>query len=300
MGIENSTLALFEMLLWKRDVKISHYTVGVGPLDTGFIYVLLSAIVCIVCPILLTIYGGELYNHSEQKILEVDVHYAKESVLVIYDDVDALRIFSTSGNLYTADDSTDCTITSVSISEPVRQIVNTFECEITNVVALETYEYFNVKMDGFSSAYTESDYVTQLFQTSSSSFRPSMRVDISARADFAQYNGALLPARHDAAVTPAYLPSQMQSWSPTDARKNHTMRDLRFDAVKHGERWNGGSADSFQIEITYEFPDVLVSADEKLWNKIKSYFIQLLAFLIGSYQNTLIDNSLRLLCSAFC
>ena len=30
------------MLLWRRNVKISHYTVGVGPIETGLLYVVIT------------------------------------------------------------------------------------------------------------------------------------------------------------------------------------------------------------------------------------------------------------------
>ena len=53
--------------------------------------------VCIICPILLTIYGGEIYGSSDQAVLNVEAQYAKDSVLILYDTDDNLRIYSTSG-----------------------------------------------------------------------------------------------------------------------------------------------------------------------------------------------------------
>jgi len=53
--------------------------------------------VCIICPILLTIYGGEIYGSSDQAVLNVEAQYAKDSVLILYDTDDNLRLYSTSG-----------------------------------------------------------------------------------------------------------------------------------------------------------------------------------------------------------
>ena len=48
-------------------------------------------------PVLLTLYGNEFYDNAEQRLLTPTVTYAKESVLVIYDDNDDIKIYSTSG-----------------------------------------------------------------------------------------------------------------------------------------------------------------------------------------------------------
>ena len=108
---------------------------------------------------------------------------------------------------------------------------------------------------------------------------------------------ALLPVESTStSATPALLPSMGDVWSPEDAIKNHTNRELRFDQTNIVERWSSGSADNFELNgthtyyiyisyfllVIYEFPSVLVSRNEKLWNKIKSYFIQFLAFFIGT------------------
>ena len=37
-------------------------------------------------------------------------------------------------------------------------------------------------------------------------------------------------------------------WSSSSAISNHTLRDIRFDAVTMTERWNAGTADSFELE----------------------------------------------------
>ena len=49
-------------------------------------------------PVLLTLYGNEFYDNAEQRLLTPTVTYAKESVLIIYDDNDDIKIYSTSGN----------------------------------------------------------------------------------------------------------------------------------------------------------------------------------------------------------
>ena len=45
----------------------------------------------------MTIYGGEIYGSSDQAVLNVEAQYAKDSVLILYDTDDNLRIYSTSG-----------------------------------------------------------------------------------------------------------------------------------------------------------------------------------------------------------
>jgi len=45
----------------------------------------------------LTIYGGEIYGSSDQAVLNVEAQYAKDSVLILYDIDDNLRLYSTSG-----------------------------------------------------------------------------------------------------------------------------------------------------------------------------------------------------------
>ena len=35
------------------------------------------------------------------------------------------------------------------------------------------------------------------------------------------------------------------------------------------------------FEVKYEFPSVLASREEKLWTKVKAYFVQFMSFLIG-------------------
>jgi len=35
------------------------------------------------------------------------------------------------------------------------------------------------------------------------------------------------------------------------------------------------------ILVKYEFPSVLASREEKLWTKVKAYFVQFMSFLIG-------------------
>ena len=37
-------------------------------------------------------------------------------------------------------------------------------------------------------------------------------------------------------------------WSSSSAISNHTLRDIRFDAVTMTERWNAGTADNFELE----------------------------------------------------
>jgi len=86
-----------KMLIWRRNLKINHYSVGVGPIDNGILYVAITGLVCIICPILLTIYGGEIYGSSDQAVLNVEAQYAKDSVLILYDTDDNLRLYSTSG-----------------------------------------------------------------------------------------------------------------------------------------------------------------------------------------------------------
>ena len=45
----------------------------------------------------MTIYGGEIYGSSDQAVLNVEAQYAKDSVLILYDTDDNLRLYSTSG-----------------------------------------------------------------------------------------------------------------------------------------------------------------------------------------------------------
>ena len=37
-------------------------------------------------------------------------------------------------------------------------------------------------------------------------------------------------------------------WSSSSAISNHTLRDIRFDAITMTERWNAGTADNFELE----------------------------------------------------
>ena len=45
----------------------------------------------------MTIYGGEIYGSSDQAVLNVEAQYAKDSVLILYDTDDNLRLYFTSG-----------------------------------------------------------------------------------------------------------------------------------------------------------------------------------------------------------
>jgi len=286
------------MLLWRRNVKISHYSIGSGPVETGLLHVIISGLVCIVCPILLTLYGGELYGNSEQRILELDGTYAKESVLVVNDNDGNMRIFSTTGS-FGEDVDLDCSMSSSeNMDSSFQQVTQSFKCSISDVIAFELFTYFNLKMNGFTSPFTDDKYLSQLVLSSSSSFRSSSRADIISRVEFVQSNMALLPVESTStSATPALLPSMGDVWSPEDAIKNHTNRELRFDQTNIVERWSSGSADNFELNVIYEFPSVLVSRNEKLWNKIKSYFIQFLAFfivflfVIGKLNNYLFESN---------
>ena len=135
-----------------------------------------------------------------------------------------------------------------------------------------------------------------MIMTSSSSFRPSMKASLLSRVQLVQSNLALLPLeKGDLSATNPFIPSAVDFWTPEDAIKNHTSRDLRFDQVHLIERWNGGETDSFVLNgksyrnckklifilVKYEFPSVLASREEKLWTKVKAYFVQFMSFLIG-------------------
>ena len=132
--------------------------------------------------------------------------------------------------------------------------------------------------------------------TSSSSFRPSMKASLLSRVQLVQSNLALLPLdKGELSATNPFIPSAVDFWTPEDAIQNHTSRDLRFDQVHLIERWNGGETDSFVLNgkskimtnskdsflVKYEFPSVLASREEKLWTKVKAYFVQFMSFLIG-------------------
>ena len=56
-----------------------------------------SGLICLMGPVLLTLYGNEFLDNAEQRLLTPTVTYAKESILVIYDDNDEIKIYSTSG-----------------------------------------------------------------------------------------------------------------------------------------------------------------------------------------------------------
>jgi len=262
---------IIKMLLWRRNVKISHYTVGAGPIETGLLYVLLSGLVCLLGPVLLTLYGDDFYDNSELRFITPLVAYAKESVLIVHDDSDDLWIYSTRDN--DANTNLACSVKSSQLEQRVR---HSFDCSVENVVAFELYTYFNYQMSGFSQS-------TQLHQVASSSFRASMRAEIDVRAIFVQSTNQLLPLSPDSvSSSPSYVPSKVgAAWTSGEARANHTRREVRFDLMPLAERWQGGVADVFELEVTYDFPDVLVARTQKLWNKIKFYFVQLLAFLIA-------------------
>jgi len=265
------------MLIWRRNLKINHYSVGVGPIDNGILYVAITGLVCIICPILLTIYGGEIYGSSDQAVLNVEAQYAKDSVLILYDTDDNLRLYSTSGAVGPSEVQVDCSV--MSSAQKNGQIENEFDCSMSNVVAFELYNYFDLKMNGFSKS---GDYVTQMIMTSSSSFRPSMKASLLSRVQLVQSNLALLPLdKGELSATNPFVPSAVDFWTPEEAIRNHTSRDLRFDQVHLIERWNGGETDSFVLNVKYEFPSVLASREEKLWTKVKAYFVQFMSFLIA-------------------
>ena len=158
------------------------------------------------------------------------------------------------------------------------QIENEFDCSMSNVVAFELYNYFDLKMNGFSKSgifsnmrigcptrfmsrnlwkWFEGDYVTQMIMTSSSSFRPSMKASLLSRVQLVQSNLALLPLeKGELSATNPFIPSVVDFLTPEDAIRNHTNRDLRFDQV-------------------------LASREEKLWTKVKAHFVQFMSFLIG-------------------
>merc|ERR1712147_8006 len=259
-----------KMLLWRRNVKISHYTVGVGPIETGLLYVILSGLVCLLGPVLLTLYGNDFYNNAETRFLTPKVAYARESVLVISDANDDLWIYSSSNNENT---NLACSHASNQVDQRISQLMT---CSVENVVSFELYTYFAYSMSGLASP------LVQLHQIASSSFRASMGASIDARSTFTQ-SSQLLPLANEApSSSPAYLPSRLgDGWTSSEARANHTRRSVRFDAQTVTERWQGGSDALFQLEVNFDFPDVLVAREQKLWNKIKYYFVQLLAFLIA-------------------
>ena len=80
--------------------------------------------------------------------------------------------------------------------------------------------------------------------SSSSSFRPSMKASLFSRIELIQSNLALLPLDDQSASNP-FVPSEVDFWTPEEAIRNHTRRDLRFDQTHLTERWNGGQTDSF-------------------------------------------------------
>merc|ERR1711935_605968 len=116
-----------------RNVKISHYTVGAGPIETGLLYVLLSGLVCLLGPVLLTLYGDDFYDNSELRFITPLVAYAKESVLIVHDDNDDLWIYSTRDN--DANTNLACSVKSSQLEQRVR---HSFDCSVENVVALSS------------------------------------------------------------------------------------------------------------------------------------------------------------------
>ena len=85
-----------------------------------------------------------------------------------------------------------------------------------------------------------------MVMTWSSSFRPSMKASLLSRVQLVQSNLALLPLnKEDLSATNPFVPSAVDFWTPEEAIRNHTSRDLRFDQVHLIERWNGGETDSF-------------------------------------------------------
>ena len=87
-----------------------------------------------------------------------------------------------------------------------------------------------------------------MIMTSSSSFRPSMKASLLSRVQLVQSNLALLPLeKGELSATNPFIPSAVDFWTPEDAIRNHTNRDLRFDQVHLIERWNGGETDSFVL-----------------------------------------------------
>ena len=80
--------------------------------------------------------------------------------------------------------------------------------------------------------------------SSSSSFRPSMKASLLSRIELIQSNLALLPLDDQSASNP-FVPSGVDFWTPEEAIRNHTRRDLRIDQTHLTERWNGGQTDSF-------------------------------------------------------
>ena len=87
-----------------------------------------------------------------------------------------------------------------------------------------------------------------MIMTSSSSFRPSMKASLLSRVQLVQSNLALLPLdKGELSATNPFIPSAVDFWTPEDAIRNHTSRDLRFDQVHLIERWNGGETDSFVL-----------------------------------------------------
>ena len=85
--------------------------------------------------------------------------------------------------------------------------------------------------------------------SSSSSFQSSSRVDIISRIELIQSNMALLPVDESSSPSssPALLPSMGEVWSPEEAIKNHTKREIRFDQTNIIDRWSPGSTDNFQL-----------------------------------------------------
>ena len=81
-----------KILLFERNFE--NFVFPIWILKTYFV----SGLICLIGPVLLTLYGNDIFNDSEQKLLDPEVHYSKESVLILTDVNDIRKVFSTSGS----------------------------------------------------------------------------------------------------------------------------------------------------------------------------------------------------------
>jgi len=270
------------MLLWRRNVKISHHSISAGPVDSGLLYLIISILLIVISPILLIFYADGLYGQTENKMLELDVRHGRDAVLILH-QTDGIKVFAPAvPSLAGIEDTANCKFTIGQNPSDLSIIKTSFECDVPNVIGYELYSYFSMKMNGFSSP--GGGFVSQMILSSASATRPSSAASFYSQVEFRQFskslndNSHLLPA-NSIALSRGFLPSILGAkWSPDGAISNHTSRSVRFQQTNIQTRWTAGEVSSFSLEGNFEFPTVLAERKVKMWTGIKYGLIQYMAF----------------------
>lgn len=268
------------MLLWRRNIKVNHFSYSKG-LSLPLLYLILGFLVVLILPLLI-IYHVDQVN-TVNDFVAPQIQHTKESVLILFTNSGNFIYSPGLPNLLDLSERALCSTRIQPNYNYLSRIKVEYSCEVDGVIGYELYAYIGTKLAGFSSV--DSEFVNQLILTSDYSNNPSISAETNSHVQLNQFaisrenpNSALLPAK-GLNISPALLPSRASFlWNGEEAIRNHTARNVRFDQMHHQTRWTAGSDGSFSLIIDYEFPTVLTQRAAETWAHIKYGFIQYMAF----------------------